>query len=336
MPRQINKGLKYTFLDANFFNDRKVKRLQRMCGMDSPYVFLALLCLIAPEGYYIRYDQNAVYDLADMTGYDEDRITEILETCGKVGLLDCNLMQGEKVLTSHGIQSYYASAKEHAKSKASIDKYSLISLEEMKDNTPSEGITSEEMRINSKNGTFLPKNKEGMQQIEKNRIEEKRIEKKKNYSYCSLEEEKEEILSFCFFQNWASPNEEVKKIIAYNNTGGRCWEKMSRVEKESALALWKQQPEQKPRLSKDFISFWYDVYSWLRSLEAPYEIRMDALSDDIGWIEQAGCLVLKASDRLREFIERNMDFFKPLIREFQQRRRLREDLHYSIIPPNNN
>lgn len=159
---------------------------------------------------------------------------------------------------------------------------------------------------------------------------------KEKYSYCSLEEEKEEILSFCFFQNWASPNEEVKKVIAYNNTGGRCWERMSRVEKESALTLWKQQPEQKPRFSEDFLSFWCDVYSRLRSLEAPYEIRMDALSDDIGWYEQAGCLVLKVSDRLREFIERNMDFFKPLIRGFQQRRRLRDDLHYSIIPPNNN
>ena len=335
MPRQINKGLKYTFLDANFFNDRKVKRLQRMCGMDSPYVFLALLCLIAPEGYYIHYDQNAVYDLADMTGFEEDRIAEILETCGKVGLLDENLMNTESVLTSHGIQSYYASAKEHAKSKAGIDEYSLISSEEMPNNEPSHGINSEEMPQKGQNPSFLPKKTEGMQQIEKNRIEEKRIEKKKNYSYCSLEEEKEEVLSFCFFQNWASPNEEIKKIIAFNNTGGRCWERMSRVEKESALTLWKQQPEQKPRLSKDFLSFWYEVYSRLRSL-APYEIRMDALSDDIGWFEQAGCLVLKVSDRLREFIERNMDMFKPLIREFQQRRRLRDDLHYTIIPPNNN
>lgn len=329
MPRQINKGLKYTFLDANFFNDRKVKRLQRMCGMDSPYVFMALLCLIAPEGYYIRYDQNAVFDLADMTGFDEDRITEILEACGKVGLLDGGLMQNEQVLTSHGIQKYYADTCSHLKRKAKVEEYSLLG-------ELIECIPSEDSAIPSQISSFLPQNEEEMQTKEEKR-KEKNIKKKKKKEefYSSLEEEKEEILSLCFFKNWAAPSKEYSKIIAYNNTGGRCWDKMTRTEKEAALHLWKQQPERPPRLDWDFLALWQNIYTNLRSLNAPYEIRMDALSGHINCSSVQKTLYIHCSRRLQEFIERHLDFFKPPMREFLSLKGC-SDLQYLIIGPDGN
>ena len=136
-----------------------------------------------------------------------------------------------------------------------------------------------------------------------------------------------------FFQNWASPNLEYKKFLAFNNTGGRCWEKMSHVERQSALTLWKQTPEQKPHLGAEFLAFWQEVYNRLRSLDAPLELRMDALADSIGWDARNNMLTLHCSDRLREYIERNMTAFKPLIRTFQRLKNLSPDIQYIIIPP---
>ena len=330
MPRTATRGLEYTFLDKNFFTDRKVKRLRRKCGDDAPYVFLALLCLIAPEGYYIKYDQDTVYDLADMTGFDEKRIEDILETCGEVGLLDRELMGDEHVLTSHGIQKYYADTCATLKRKARVEEYSL--LDEQLDSISSEekAINSQKKEFLPKDKGFLPQNEEGMQTKGKNR---KGKNRKEDY-YYSFEEEQEEILSFCFFRNWAAPSEEYQKIVAYNNTGGRSWDKMTRIEKESALSLWKQQPEQRPRLDAEFLSFWQNIYTQLRSLDAPYEVRMDALADSIGWDLYKGELRLHCSDRLRLFIERNLDVFKPIIRDFQNRRRLGSNMSYIITTEN--
>lgn len=322
MPRTATKGLDYTFLDKNFFNDRKVKKLKRKCGDDSPYVFIALLCLIVQEGYYAKYDNDVVDDLADMTGFDEERIAMILDTCGEVGLLDGYLMEQEHVLTSHGIQKYYADTCSHLKRKAKVEEYSLLG-------ELIECIPSEDSAIPSQISSFLPQNEEEMQTKEEKR-KEKNIKKKKEEFYSSLEEEKEEILSFCFFKNWAAPSKEYSKIIAYNNTGGRSWDSMTRTQKESALALWKQQPEQRPRLSPQFLSFWENIYTNLRSLNAPYEVRMDALLDSIAETIRGNTLFLHCTDRLRLFIERHLDVFKPIIRAYQSRFGLTQ-LNYTIF-----
>ena len=147
----------------------------------------------------------------------------------------------------------------------------------------------------------------------------------------SIEKEQEEFISYMFFQDWASPNLEYQKFIAFNNTGGRSWEKMSHHQRQAALTLWKQQPEQKPHLGKVFLPFWQEVYQRLCSLDAPHDVRMDALSDGISWGERSGRLQIFCSDRLRVFLERHMDAFKPLIRSFQQRRSLSNDFDYRII-----
>lgn len=317
MPRQTTRGLAYTFLDKDFFTDRKVKKLRRKCGDDSPYVFLALLCLIAPEGYYIKYDNDTVFDLTDMTGFEEDRIKEILSACGEVGLLDGYLMTVERVLTSHGIQKYYANTCANLKRKAKVEEYSLL------DNPVGEDSSEETPNI-SPNLGIIRNNSEVMHTKEKNRKEKNRKE-----FYYSLEEEKEEIISYCFFKNWAAPSKEYAKIVAYNNTGGRSWDSMTRQQKESALALWKQQPEQRPRVSPQFLSFWENMYTNLRSLNAPYEVRMDALSDSISDTIRGNSLCLHCTDRLRLYIERHLDVFKPIIRAYQSRFGLTE-LNYSI------
>lgn len=332
MPRPLTKGLEYTFLDKNFFSDRKVKRLKRKCGDDSPYAFLALLCLITQEGYYIKYDSDSVYDIADMTGFDEDRVEQIVNTCGEVGLLDEGLMMTERVLTSHGIQKYYATTCAQLKRKTVVSEYSLL-------NDAVGGVSSEETLKNSENSEFLPKNEEETPTKEKKRKEEKYKEIKRNSSSSFIpsssgdeeltpeEREKEKIVSFfTFTQNFRDPCYEYERLVAWNNNpqAKKKWDAFSEREKQSAALLWHPEKEtvsdHVPRYGSAFLSMWQEVFKQLKVMDAPYEVRMSALSDRVRWDEKDDSLTLVIPDNLHVFLEENMDVFKPVIWPFLRSR----------------
>ncbi len=335
MPRPADKGLGYTSLDVTFFQDRKIRRLQRHCGPSAPIVYIALLCVIFKEGYYIVWDDDLVYDLADNTRLEDNFIAETVNACVEFGLFSKEMKERHGILTSVGIQRQYQLICERSKRKSRVKEYSLlVSSEETQQETPSDAINTEDMPISSEE---MPINSEEMQQ---SKVKKSKVKKSKENSYSSFEqpqsrplteaeEEKEKYLSFMFFEGWASPNKELQKFIAFNNTGGRCWEKMSRTERQSALVLWKQQPEQ-PRHLGGFLNTWHEIYNGLLSLNAPYEIRMDALADEVKWEAKNGSLFIHCSERLANFIDRNMDTFKPPIVKFQRSRQYGDKLYYQF------
>lgn len=308
MPRPITKGLQYTFLDKDFFHDRKVRKLVRECGKDSPIVYIALLTMIAGEGYYIKYDNDTVFDLADYTGIDEGRVVTILETCGKVGLLDMGLMEHEHILTSHGIQKYYKNTCFQLKRKNGVEEYCLLEEGHIDD------VSSEETPENNEKSEFPPK-KPSKNRVSSGEIptkEEKGKEKKnKENSFSSLssfsEEEKQQqedfFLEEMFFKNWQDPNAEFKKFIAFNNTGGRVWEKMSATERDAAFELWKQKPEQQPRFPSGFLDIWKKVVSDIKSLNAAPHIISAALDDGLAVEVRKPKLIIRCPAVLKDYIE---------------------------------
>ncbi len=336
MPRQADKGLGYTSLDVTFFQDRKIRKLQRHCGPSSALVYIALLCTIFKEGYYTIWDDDLVYDLADSTRLEDNYISETLNACLEFGLFSKEMKERYGILTSVGIQRQYQLICEKSKRKSRVKEYSLlVSSEETQQKTQSDGISSEEMPISSED---IPINSEDMQQRKVKKSKEK---ESKDYSYSSCgqtqsrlpteaEEEKEKYLSFMFFEDWASPNKELEKFIAFNNTGGRRWDRMSKVERQSALVLWKQQPEQ-PKHLGGFLGTWREVYNGLLSLNAPYEIRMDALADKLKWDVENNRVLLYCSAYLSEYLERNLSTFEPVIQKFLCSRRY-AGLRYITIP----
>ncbi|MBQ3813641.1 MAG: DUF4373 domain-containing protein [Bacteroidales bacterium] len=340
MPRPTSRGLEYTFLSKDFFNDRKTKRLKRKCGDDSPYVFIALLCLITPEGYYIKYDNDTVYDLADMTGFDEERVATILDTCGEVGLLDEYLMETEHILTSHGIQKYYAATCSNLKRKSGVEEFSLL-------DDKIERVSSEETQKNRQNEGFPPsKPEETPTKEKKGNIEKgKEIDRKEGYSFsspsspssevASLEDEKQEekFLSNMFFNNWAAPNKEYQKFIAFNNTGDRCWAKMDTTQRMSALILWKQTPEQPKRFGDTYLKFWEKVYRHMEILNAPHPVLMHALSDDIKFKEEGSKSIVFCTSDVRDFIEKNLEAgFRQIIQRYLFNARNVNNLSYQCPP----
>lgn len=141
---------------------------------------------------------------------------------------------------------------------------------------------------------------------------------KENYS-C-LEEEKEQIvLDFTFNKNWASPNAEYDKLVAFNNRpeSKKKWNDMTAEEKQSVVVIWQQKPKKDPRFDGDFLSMWRTVYETLVENKASSRVRMAALADGVRWSGQrGGSFWLYVPEVLSQFIEENLDSFKPIILPF--------------------
>lgn len=318
-------------MDTAIFQDRKIRRLQRKCDFAAALVYIELLCVIYREGYYIKWDEDFTFDLADEMHQDEDYVRNVVEACLEVGLLSREMFDKHHILTSRGIQKQYQAVCEKSKRKSRVQAYSLlVPSEEMQGNEQSNDINSERMPILSeeiesdRQCEAIPS--EDMQQ---SKVKESKVKKSKVNSFSSSsspspeveyvpseeEQEKEEFLSHMFFKDWKDPGKELEKFIAFNNVGGRKWEKMSHGERAAALMLWRQEPAQSPRLGK-FLPLWRKVYNILVELNAPFSIRMDALSDGIAYRIRQNKLILTCSERLAHFIDRRMDIFKQAFVKF--------------------
>ena len=317
MARPLATGLKYINLDVSFFQDRKVRRLIRRNGENAPLVYIALLCTIYTEGYYIKWDGDIALDLADTTRMEEDYIKEVIDGCLEVGLLSQEMFDKHQILTSHGIQKQYQTICEQSKRKNVVNEYSLlVSSEETPRNNQNNGVSSEETPVSSEETGV---NSEEMPQhiITKHIEADNNLNKhKESSSYSSsfppyvekseAEKQQEKFLSYMFFQNWAAPNKELEKFIAYNNTGGRKWSKMSKAERESALILWKQEPEQPKRFGTVYLTFWQKIYEKMEELNAPHSVVINALSDCINFTEKDSTTTILCPEDVRNFIECNL------------------------------
>lgn len=331
MARQALKGLEYTYLNVAFFQDRKIRRLQRRCGESAPLVYIAVLCAIYAEGYYIQWDDDVALDLADITRMEEEYISKVIDECLEVGLLSKEMYEQYHILTSSGIQKQYQFICEKSKRKSTVSEYSLL-------------IPSETMPIHSEG---IPENSEGMQHsivydsIGENKIPDNSIEDSFSSSsspsseVAPSEDEKQEekFLSYMFFLGWAAPNKEYQKFVAFNNTGGRCWAKMNRTQRESALVLWKQEPEQPKRFGETYLRFWKMVYDLMVSLNAPHSVLMHALSDEVKFDEKSGRATIVCTTDVRDFIEKNLDAgFRTVIQKYLFKPRGLSNLNYSCPP----
>ena len=339
MSRSINKGLDYTSLDVTFFQDRKIRRLQRKVDEFAPLVYIALLCTIFKEGYYIQWDDDVAMDLADASHLKEEYVSRVIDACLETELLSKEMFEQHRILTSVGIQRQYKISCEKMKRKSTVDEYSLLISSENKSFLPN---NSEEISETSgDNG----QTSEEMQQSKVKETKGKEIEDNKEDSFSSSsspssevappedEKQEEKFLSYMFFLDWAAPNKEYRKFVAFNNTGGRCWAKMNRTQRESALVLWKQEPEQPKRFGETYLRFWKMVYDLMVSLNAPHSVLMHALSDKISFVERAGRATIYCTDDVRDFIEKNLDAgFRTVIQKYLFQPRGLSNLGYACPP----
>ncbi len=132
MARPKKKGLSYFPLDADFFEDNKIKILKARYKSDGIIIYVYLLCEIYKQGYYIKVDDDFEYIISDDLGIDQNKVKQVLNFLLKRSLFNDKLFSSDKVLTSAGIQKRFQLAiKERArKNPVKVNGYWLLSKEE--------------------------------------------------------------------------------------------------------------------------------------------------------------------------------------------------------------
>ncbi|WP_338231623.1 Lin1244/Lin1753 domain-containing protein [Companilactobacillus muriivasis] len=133
MARPIKKGIDYFPLDVTFLRDMKIRKIRKACGDTAITMLIYLLGTIyQDEGYYMKWDDDVRFLVADDVGASESAVDELVNKALKVDFFNKKMFDDHKILTSHGIQTRYQQAA-YKKKDSSIDsKYCLISDTEKK------------------------------------------------------------------------------------------------------------------------------------------------------------------------------------------------------------
>ena len=115
--RQIKKGLLYFYNDVDMYRDIRIRKLIHRKGGQAATVYHILLCEIYRQGYYLPWDDDLPFILSEVSGFEEDYISEAIEYSITIGLFDRTLFDTDRVLTSVAIQQCYFTAVKDARRK---------------------------------------------------------------------------------------------------------------------------------------------------------------------------------------------------------------------------
>ncbi|WP_249703421.1 Lin1244/Lin1753 domain-containing protein [Pediococcus pentosaceus] len=108
MARPVKQGLDYFNTPVNFLKDRKVRKIKRACGANTIEVLICLFSNIYEDrGYYIEWDEDVLFDVADDVDTQNGTVTEIVNRAMNVELFDKKLFEKYKIITSKDIQEFY-------------------------------------------------------------------------------------------------------------------------------------------------------------------------------------------------------------------------------------
>lgn len=114
MARPVKIGMDYYPKDTDSFGERKIRKLLKEFSCKGYMIFDYLLCVIyRDKGYYVNYDGEFAFDVADYlgNGITEQLVDEVVKGCVRYGLFNKDLFDSSSILTSSGIQRRYILAK---------------------------------------------------------------------------------------------------------------------------------------------------------------------------------------------------------------------------------
>lgn len=130
MARPLKSGIDYFPLDCNFMKDIKVRKILRACGPGAIAVIVNLLCTIYQgEGYYMLWDEDTGFLIADDVGVKESFVHEVVKTAVQVDFFNAGMFDTRGILTSAGIQRRYKEATARRNDNSLIADYNLLSNE---------------------------------------------------------------------------------------------------------------------------------------------------------------------------------------------------------------
>lgn len=130
MARPLKSGIDYFPLDCNFMKDIKVRKILRACGPGAIAVIVNLLCTIYQgDGYYMLWDEDTGFLIADDVGVKESFVHEVVKTAVQVDFFNAGMFDTRGILTSVGIQRRYKEATARRNDNSLIADYNLLSNE---------------------------------------------------------------------------------------------------------------------------------------------------------------------------------------------------------------
>lgn len=124
MGRPTKQGIDYFPLDVGFFTDLKVRKVSRSCGSKSTSILICLLCNIyRNNGYYLVWDQDMPFVIADEIGVSEEDVNEVVVKALQVGFFNNEIYEKCNILTSAGIQKRYILATYQRKERQLNEEY---------------------------------------------------------------------------------------------------------------------------------------------------------------------------------------------------------------------
>ncbi|MEQ3347206.1 DUF4373 domain-containing protein [Peptoniphilus senegalensis] len=131
MARPLSRGIEYYPLDVDFLNDLKIKKIMKSCGPNSIAIIILLLGNIyGDEGYFMKWDEDVCFLVADAVGAKEVYVKEVLKKCLQVDLFSSELFEKYKIITSKGIQKRFFEITKRRKRETLINKYLLVTVTE--------------------------------------------------------------------------------------------------------------------------------------------------------------------------------------------------------------
>lgn len=183
--RPTKQGIDYFPMDVGFFTDVKIRKISRACGSQSTSILICLLCNIyKDEGYYILWDEDLPFVIADTVRVSEGAVKEVLIKSLQVGFFDQELYEKYKILTSSGIQKRFLLATYQRKETTIIPEYLI--------NCANNSINCTNNSINHSD------NEQSKSKVKVNR--KKRKEKENNKETSPNGEEKKDELSLSHSQ----------------------------------------------------------------------------------------------------------------------------------------
>lgn len=148
MARPLSRGIEYYPLDVDFLNDLKIKKIVKSCGPNSIAIIILLLGNIyGDEGYFMKWDEDVCFLVADAVGAKEVYVKEVLKKCLQVDLFSSELFEKYKIITSKGIQKRFFEITKRRKRENLINEYLLVNVTETGVNVAETPITVTETGV---------------------------------------------------------------------------------------------------------------------------------------------------------------------------------------------
>ena len=191
MARISKPGLDYFPIDVNFLQDRKVRRISCRHHAAGIAALTSLLCLIYKEkGYYISWNKDTLFDIAQEACCGEDEMQAIIDDCLAVGLFDNLIYKEYGVLTSQAIQEQYHKiiTDSRRKYKLPLEHFWLIK-EDFKDVTESHDFATTMPQTKEETDTDI-KGKQEMDMENEIKSEIKKDKETERQGKCQKENER--------------------------------------------------------------------------------------------------------------------------------------------------